>query len=120
MMQHNIADDWVLATGEAHTVEEFVKKAFEIANLDWEKFVKTDKKFFRPNEVNYLLGDSSKAKKELNWKPKISFDELVKMMVESDITLANQEKVLIENNLLKPTWEDPFNLNYLNTSCTLI
>ena len=67
----------------------------------------TDKKYYRPNEVGYLLGDSSKAQKELNWKIKTSFSELVKMMVDSDIELAKQEKVLLENNLISPTWENP-------------
>ena len=67
----------------------------------------TSDKYFRPNEVNYLLGDSSKAKKELGWSNELSFDELVELMVNSDLKLAEREKVLIENNLLKPTWEYP-------------
>ena len=67
----------------------------------------TSDKYFRPNEVNYLLGDSSKAKKELGWNNELSFDELVELMVNSDLKLAEREKVLIENNLLKPTWEYP-------------
>lgn len=107
MMQHSLPNDWVLATGESHTVEEFLKLSFDIVNLDWEDYVVTDKKYYRPNEVGYLLGDSSKAQKELNWKIKTSFSELVKMMVDSDIELAKQEKVLLENNLISPTWENP-------------
>ena len=90
-----------------HTVKEFLKIAFEIVELDYKDFVKTSEKYYRPNEVDYLLGDPSKAKKELNWNPKVSFEELVKMMVESDIENAKQEKVLIDNGLLKPTWENP-------------
>ena len=110
MMQHSNPDDWVLATGETHSVEKFVKTAFEIANLKWEKHVQTSEKFYRPNEVEYLLGDSTKARKQLNWNPKVNFEELVKMMVDHDIVLAKQEKVLIENNLLKPTWENPITI----------
>ena len=67
MLQHDVASDWVLATGETHTVSEFAQKAFSSLDLDWEKFVMTSDKYFRPNEVNYLLGNSSKAKKELGW-----------------------------------------------------
>ncbi len=107
MMSHEQADDWVLATGETHTVKEFLNLAFEYVNLDWDKYVLTSEKYFRPNEVNHLLGDPSKANKILNWKPKVSFNDLVKMMVDHDIELAKKEKVLIDNNLLKPTWEYP-------------
>ena len=105
MMQYEQPDDWVLSTGETHTVQEFVEIAFSAANLEWSDYVKTDEKFYRPNEVNYLLGDSTKAKTKLNWNPKVSFNELVNMMVESDIKLAEQEKLLIEKNLLNKTWE---------------
>jgi len=107
MLQHDVASDWVLATGETHTVSEFAQKAFSSLDLDWEKFVMISDKYFRPNEVNYLLGDSSKAKKELGWSNELSFDELVELMVNSDLKLAEREKVLIENNLLNPTWEYP-------------
>ena len=107
MMQHNVPDDWVLATGESHTVEEFLKLSFGKVNLNWEDFVTTDKKYERPNEVGYLLGDSSKAQKKLGWELKTSFSDLVEIMVESDIELAKQEKVLLENNLISPTWESP-------------
>lgn len=105
MMQYEQPDDWVLSTGETHTVKEFVEIAFSAANLEWSDYVKTDEKFYRPNEVNYLLGDSTKAKTKLNWNPKVSFNELVQMMVESDIKLAEQEKLLIEKKLLNKTWE---------------
>ena len=107
MMQHEIADDWVIATGETHTVEEFCKIAFELVGLDFNDYVQTSEKYYRPNEVNYLLGDPTKAKKELNWKLDVSFVNLVKMMVDSDIEKAKKEKVLLDNNLLKPTWENP-------------
>ena len=107
MLQNKKPDDWVLATGETHTVKEFVDKAFNVVGLDWNEYVEISEKYFRPNEVEHLLGDSSKARKELNWKPKTSFDELVKMMVEHDLDLAEREKVLIENKLILPTWEHP-------------
>ncbi len=107
MLQHDTPDDWVLATGETHTVKEFLQKAFEYVDLDWEKYVQTSKKYYRPNEVEHLLGDSSKSRKELNWSPKTSFDELVKLMIDHDLVLAEQEKVLIQNKLMTPTWENP-------------
>ena len=107
MMSNEVPDDWVLATGETHTVEEFANLAFQIVGLDWDKYVTTSKKYFRPNEVKHLLGDPKKANSELGWSPKVSFNDLVKMMVDYDIELAKKEKVLIENNLLKPTWEYP-------------
>ena len=107
IMQHGVADDWVVATGETHTVREFVQKAFRHVNLDWEKFVTTDKKYERPNEVEHLLGDASKIKKELLWEPKVGFDELVILMVDSDLKSAEREKTLIEKGLLEPSWEHP-------------
>ncbi len=107
MLQNDKPGDWVLATGETHTVKEFVEKAFKIVDLDWNDYVEISEKYFRPNEVEHLLGDSSKARKDLNWKPKTSFDDLVKMMVEHDLELAEREKVLIEKKLILPTWENP-------------
>ena len=107
MMQHENPSDWVLATGESITVKAFAQKAFEYVDLNYEEFVESSEKYFRPNEVDFLLGDSSKAQKELGWKPKTSIDELVKMMVDEDIKLAKREKVLIDEDLLKPTWEHP-------------
>ena len=107
MMQHDNPDDWVLATGEAHTVKEFAEEAFNVVGMNWEDFVVTSKDYERPNEVKYLLGDSSKAKSELNWEPETNFKQLVKMMVENDLKLAEQEKVLLDNKLITPTWESP-------------
>ena len=107
MLQHDSPDDWVLATGETHTVKDFLEKAFAYVNLNWEDYVTTSEEYYRPNEVNYLLGDPSKAKKELNWNPEVSFGELVKMMIESDLILAKREQVLLKENLIKPTWEHP-------------
>ncbi|MBL6775390.1 MAG: GDP-mannose 4,6-dehydratase [Candidatus Puniceispirillum sp.] len=105
MLQHEKPDDWVLATGETYTVKQYLEEAFKVVGLNWEDFVESSAKYFRPNEVNYLLGDSSKAQKELGWKPETSFNDLVKMMVESDIELAKREAVLIKEGLMKPTWE---------------
>ena len=70
-----------------------------------ERHIVTSKKYFRPNEVNYLLGDYSKAKNTLGWEPKVGIDELVKIMVDSDMELAQKERVLLDNKLLSPTWE---------------
>ena len=109
MMNYKTAEDWVIATGETHTVREFVEKAFKFFDLDWENYVLSSQKYFRPNEVNYLLGNPSKAKDKLDWSPKCTFEELIEKMLESDLALAKQEKVLLENNLIKPTWEYPTN-----------
>jgi GDPmannose 4,6-dehydratase len=85
MLQQNTPDDYVIATGETHTVKELVQVAFDHAGLDWEKYVKLDPAFIRPAEVDLLIGDPAKAKKQLGWAPKVSFEQLVKMMVDSDI-----------------------------------
>lgn len=105
MLQHETPTDWVLATGETHTVAEFATKAFSQLGLDAEQYIISSEKYYRPNEVHYLLGDPSKAKIELGWEPEVDFDNLIRIMVESDLKLAEREKVLVENNLLKPTWE---------------
>jgi len=90
MLQAKKADDFVIATGETHTVKEFVEEAFNYAKLDWKKYVSIDKRYFRPIEVNVLQGDYSKARKTLGWKPRTSFEELVRIMVDADIkTLEN-------------------------------
>jgi len=107
MMQYEKPDDWVVATGETYTVRQFAQKAFEYVDLDWEKFVETSEKYFRPNEVGYLLGDPTKAKKLLNWKPKVSFDGLVEKMVDFDLNQAKKEATLLKENLISPTWENP-------------
>ena len=85
MLQQDQPDDFVVATGETHTVREFVELAFESAGLDWKKYVVIDPKFLRPAEVELLVGDPAKAEANLGWKPKVSFPELVRMMVDSDI-----------------------------------
>ena len=108
MLQHETPDDWVLATGETYTVREFAEIAFKKLDLDWNKYVESSEKYFRPNEVNHLLGDPTKAKTILNWEPKTSFESLVEMMIESDLNLAKREQVLLKENLIKPTWEHLF------------
>ncbi len=107
MLQHETPKDWVVATGETYTVKDFAKSAFDKVGLNWEDYVQTSEKYHRPNEVGYLLGDPSKIKKELNWKPKTSFENLVQMMVDYDIELAKRESVLLKEKLIKPTWENP-------------
>ncbi len=107
MMQHDTPKDWVIATGQTQSVKEFAKLAFEHVNLNWEEYVVTSEKYYRPNEVEHLLGDPSKAKNELGWTPKTSFEDLVKMMVDYDLNLAKREQVLLKENLIKPTWENP-------------
>ena len=107
MMQHDIPDDWVLATGKTQTVREFAEAAFKYVDLNWEDYVITSEKYFRPNEVDYLLGDSTKARETLGWKPEVDFKELVKIMVEQDITEAKKDYSLIKEGLILPTWEHP-------------
>jgi GDPmannose 4,6-dehydratase len=85
MMQQSRPDDYVIATGETHTVREFVELAFARANLDWKKYVKIDKTFYRPSEVQLLIGNYAKAKRKLKWQPKVKFEELVGMMVDADL-----------------------------------
>jgi GDPmannose 4,6-dehydratase len=84
MLQADRPDDYVLATGETHSVREFLDQAFGYAGLDWSKYVTIDERYFRPAEVDLLLGDASKAKEHLGWAPAVQFDELVRMMVDHD------------------------------------
>ena len=85
MLQQPYPDDFVIATGETHTVRDFLDEAFGYVHLDWTKYVFIDPKYFRPTEVDILLGDASKAKRQLGWEPKVRFRELVRMMVDADI-----------------------------------
>lgn len=87
MLQQDNPDNYVVATGETHTVQELIEVAFEYLNLDWKNHIKIDPKFIRPAEVELLIGDSSKAKAKLGWNPKVSFEGLVKMMVDADYKL---------------------------------
>ncbi|MHC4075151.1 MAG: GDP-mannose 4,6-dehydratase [Planctomycetota bacterium] len=98
MLNQDEPDDYVIATGETHSVREFLGEVFGYLDLDWQKYVKIDKRYFRPSEVDMLVGDGSKAKKELNWQPKVTFKELARIMTDADMKLAENEKVLKEHN----------------------
>ena len=107
MMQHDTAEDWILATGVTKTVKEFAEAAFNVVGLAWDNYVDISEKYFRPNEVDYLVGDATKAKNKLGWEPTVDFDELVKIMVEHDITEAKKDLALLKDSLIFPTWEHP-------------
>jgi GDPmannose 4,6-dehydratase len=92
MLQAPTAEDYVIATGETHTVKEMLELAFDRLQLDWKKHVKIDAKYYRPTEVDLLIGDASKAKKQLGWQPKVKFEELIAMMVDADLA-AEKEKL---------------------------
>jgi GDPmannose 4,6-dehydratase len=94
MLQQERPDDYVVATGEAHSVRELVECAFDRAGLDWEQYVRIDPRYYRPTEVDYLQGDPAKAMRVLGWRPRVSFGELVTMMVDHDLELARQERTL--------------------------
>ena len=85
MLQQDKADDYVIATGETHSVREFLNEAFGLVELDWKKYVEIDPRYYRPAEVDILLGDPTKAKEKLGWQPKTTFKELVKIMLEYDL-----------------------------------
>ena len=88
MLQQEKPDDYVIATGETHSVKEFLEEAFAYAKLDWRKYVAIDKRYLRPTEVDLLLGNASKARRALKWKPKVGFRQLVRMMVDSDMGMV--------------------------------
>jgi len=94
MLQQDEPDDFVIATGKTYSVREFVKRVFKKLDLDYEKYVEIDSRYFRPTEVDVLLGDASKAKKKLGWMPRVSFDQLIDMMIAADMELAEKEKTL--------------------------
>ncbi|OYV66741.1 MAG: hypothetical protein B7Z74_10635 [Deltaproteobacteria bacterium 21-66-5] len=93
MLQQTQADDYVIGTGQTHSVEEFVEAAFEHVGLNWRKYVVVDAKFHRPAEVDLLLSDPAKARRALGWQPKVGFRELVTMMVDADLALLGHEHV---------------------------
>jgi GDPmannose 4,6-dehydratase len=96
MLQQEKPDDFVIATGETHSVREFAEKVFGKLDLDYRRHVVVDPRYFRPTEVDVLLGDASKAKKILHWEPKVSFDELIDMMIAADLELAQKERILVD------------------------
>lgn len=91
MLQQDKPDDYVIATGESHTVRELCEVAFARADLDWEQYVRLDPRYERPSEVDDLIGDASKAKRELGWEPKVKFRELVEIMVDADVQALDDE-----------------------------
>jgi GDPmannose 4,6-dehydratase len=94
ILQHDTPDDFVIATGETHSVREFVERVFAKLDLDYRDHVEIDERYFRPTEVDVLLGDAAKAQKTLGWKPKTGFDQLIDMMVGTDLELAKKEMIL--------------------------
>ncbi len=103
MLQQDNPEDFVIATGKTHSVREFVDEAFKHLNLDPEEHVRIDPAYFRPAEVDLLLGDPAKAKQELGWEPRVDFPQLVKIMVESDLIEAKREKALSDAGHLDVT-----------------
>jgi GDPmannose 4,6-dehydratase len=103
MLQQKQPDDYVIATGEAHSVRNLVEIAFGVAGLDWQRYVEVDRRYFRPTEVDALRGDPAKARAALGWAPRVTFRELVKMMVEHDINLARRERAVNEAGFADPT-----------------
>jgi GDPmannose 4,6-dehydratase len=99
MLQQEKPDDYIIATGENYSVREFLELAFDLVGLNWEQYVEIDPRYLRPAEVDILLGDASKARRVLGWKPEVSFEELVAMMIDSDWELARQQKILIDHGI---------------------
>jgi GDPmannose 4,6-dehydratase len=91
MLQAEEPEDYVIATGETHSISEFLDLAFGMLDLDWKQYVEIDPRYYRPAEVDLLLGDASKARNKLGWEPKVTFPELVKLMVDHDLELARRE-----------------------------
>jgi len=101
MLQQDKPDDYVVATGESHSVKEFVAEVFSYLDLDWQKYVEIDQRYFRPTEVDYLQGDASKAKKVLKWEPKVTFKELARIMTDADMKIAEDEKIIKDHQKAK-------------------
>ncbi len=97
MLQHDTPDDYVVATGETYSVRDFLEEAFSYVNLDWNQYVEIDPKYFRPAEVDLLIGDATKAREKLNWTPKVKFNELVKLMVDADLEKVGIKKEITAN-----------------------
>jgi len=98
MLQQDRPDDYVIATGQMHSVREFLDEVFGYIDLDWHKYVEIDERYLRPTEVEMLRGDASKARGELGWEPKVGFKELAKMMMDADMRLAREEKLVKDNS----------------------
>lgn len=98
ILQQDEPDDYIIATGESHSVKEFLEETFGYLDLDWREYVEVDSRYFRLTEVDSLIGDPTKAKTRLEWSPKIGFKQLVRMMCDSDLKLAEQEKLIVDHN----------------------
>ncbi len=96
MLQQDAPDDYVVASGEAHSVRQFLETAFGHAGLDWQDHVRLDERYLRPTEVDHLVGDATKARESLSWAPRVGFEELVRMMVDHDLDLARRERTLLD------------------------
>jgi len=101
MLQQDEPDDYVVATGQNHSVREFLKLVFDRVGLDWKKYVEVDSRYLRPAEIDVLQGDASKARRVLGWKPQVSFEELVAMMVDADWNLAKNERLLADHGTIR-------------------
>ncbi len=110
ILQQDSPDDFVIGTGEAHSVKEFAKEAFSYVGLDWQKYVRIDQRYFRPTEVETLLADITKVKKRFNWQPKITFNDLVKIMVDADMRKIGLKPIgegdsILKNKFLNKWWD---------------
>jgi GDPmannose 4,6-dehydratase len=98
MLQHHEADDYVIATGETHSVREFLDEVFGRLELDWKQHVEVDPRYFRPSEVDLLLGNADKARRQLGWKPRVTFKQLAKLMTDADWAVARRERILADQD----------------------
>jgi len=106
MLQNGKPQDFVIGTGETHSVREFIEEAFFYVNLDWKEYIKVDSRYFRPTEVDLLIADPAKAKEKLEWSPKVTFSELVKIMVDADIRAIGLEPVGEGDQILEQKFPD--------------
>lgn len=106
MLQQDEPDDYVIATGDRHSVREFCEAAFAMVDLDWEEYIRIDERYMRPSEVDLLEGDAAKARRVLGWEPDVTFEQLVEMMVEADMALAAQERTLVDAGLKQVEWRE--------------
>lgn len=106
ILQHDEPEDFVIATGRRHSIRQLLDLAFGLVELDWKDYVKIDPAYVRPAEVDVLEGDYTKANKILGWEPKVTFEELVSMMIDSDLKLAGQERALVDAGLRTTEWRD--------------
>ena len=106
ILQNDKPEDFVIGTGEAHSVREFVEEAFSYAGLNWEEYVEIDPMYFRPTEPETLIADASKAEKKLGWKPKIKFEDLIKIMVDADMRAMGLEPIGEGDEIIQKRFPD--------------